>query len=386
MMRRCLTLVVATALVQTIVAVSQPQDQGVMGQGSSVGSIVDIFNPLDVGSKQQFRAEFTETLDVPVLIKDQESVFMDDENDTTMWASGVRATVPADTILRPISTDPPPGSFKGHEHVVKPNRIRARDRTKPLPTNKFYGNLMIGDSHAPIWTHPYGLRWDSNGPAQNGLAISHIDDNMKALGPEQMISQASRGGGDAPGTSKYYINPFLISMGLSATEFDDQHDMTVGDFGEFGCTMVLSPASERWRGALENPRAFIRVPIVRGMAFITGVYQDLTPRIFSSILVRTLTRDPNPRADGWVKYKFLIENGITWLVYAKPDRPHDPALELKMVTQGQIVSTSGKFTGLIQIAKLPVGREVEAENIYDSSVGVYATGGELVVRQKYLNG
>ncbi|KAK3828857.1 MAG: endo-1,3-beta-glucanase Engl1 [Benniella sp.] len=304
-----------------------------------------------------------------------------------MCASEVK-TVPLDTILQPISTDPPPGSFKGHAHVVKPMRIRARDRAGPLPTNKFYGNLMLGDSHAPIWTHPYGLRWDSNGPAQNGLSISHIDDNMKVFGPEQMISQEPRGGrGDArPGTSKYYINPFLVSMGFSATEFDDQHDLTVGDFGEFGCTMVLSPASERWRGALENPKAFIRVPIVRGMAFITGVYQDLTPRIFSSILVRTLTRDPNPRTDGWVKYKFLIENGITWLLYAKPDRPHDPALDLKMFNQGQIVSTSGKFTGLIQIAKLPVGRETEAESIYDSSVGVYATGGELAVRQKEAGG
>jgi len=382
-MRRCLTLVVAIALVQTTVAINQAQDQGVMGQGSSVGSIIDIFNPLGVGSKQQFRAEFTEeALDVPVPIKDQETVFKDEQDYTAMCASGVKPTVPLDTILRPISTDPPPGNFKGHAHVVKPMRIRPRDRARPLPTNKFYGNLMLGDSHAPIWTHPYGLRWDNN-----GLSISHIDDNMKVLGPEQMISQESRGGGyTRPGTSKYYINPFLISMGLSATEFDDQHDMTVGDFGEFGCMMVLSPASERWKGALENPKACIRVPIVRGMAFITGVYQDLTPRIFSSILVRTLTRDPNPRTDGWVKYKFLIENGITWLLYAKPDRPHVPALDLKMVNQGQIVSTSGKFTGLIQIAKLPVGREAEAESIYDSSVGVYATGGELAVRQKYFDG
>ncbi|KAI8361555.1 endo-1,3(4)-beta-glucanase [Mortierella sp. GBAus27b] len=305
-----------------------------------------------------------------------------------MCTPGTGSTGPPDTILRPISADPPQNHFKTHSHVVEPKRVRMRDRAKPIPTNKFYGNLVLGDSHAPIWTHPYGLRWESNGLGQHGLGISHIDDNMKALGPEQWIAEdTGRVDGDSrPGTSKYYINPFLVSMGLSAAEFDAEHDMTVGDFGEFGCTMVLSPASERMRGALENPNMFIRVPIVRGMAFITGVYQGLTPQIFSTILVRKLTRDPKPRADGWVKYKFLIENGVTWVLYAKPNRAQDPALDLKMTNQGRITAVSGKFTGLIQIAKLPVGHEVEAEGIYDSSVGVYASGGELVARQKDAGG
>ncbi|KAI8597923.1 endo-1,3-beta-glucanase Engl1 [Dissophora ornata] len=274
-----------------------------------------------------------------------------------------------DSILQPISTDPPLSIFQQRAHVVQPMRIRPRDRTKPLATNKFYGNLMNGDSHAPIWTHPYGLRWDSNSPSAQGLGISHIDDNMKAFGPSDS------------GSSKYYINPFLVSMGLSATEFDAQHQMTVGDFGEFGCTMELSPVSEA--GNADSPRAYIRVPIVRGMAFITGMYKGLTPKIFSNILVRTLTRDPRPMSGGWVKYRFLIEDGITWLLYAKSDQ--GATLALVMRDQAHTEATSGKFTGVIQIAKLPVGNEAQAESIYDAAVGVYATSGQLVVQKRYVS-
>ncbi|KAF9981903.1 hypothetical protein BGZ65_003443 [Modicella reniformis] len=369
-MIHCLTLVVAIALIvrlPTIAAINQSQNQKIIRQES----IADIFDPFNVNRMQQ-SAEVCPRKD---------TVFVSDSSNAAMCDSEVGKIELPDTMLRPISTDPPLNIFRPHAHVVKPMRVRVRDRAGPLPTNKFYGNLILGDSHAPLWTHPYGLRWESNDVAQQGLGISHIDDNMKVFGPEQPISEVP-----GAGTAKYYINPFLVSMGLSATEFDAEHDMTVGDFGEFDCTMVLSPASERARGTLETPSSFIRVPIVRGMAFITGVYQDLTPQIFSSILVRTLTRDANPMMDGWIKYRFLIENGITWLLYAKPDRPRGPALHLKMVNQRKITATSGKFRGLIQIAKLPVGREAESERIYDNSVGVYTTGGELVVRQKYFDG
>ncbi|KAG0304206.1 hypothetical protein BGZ98_005795 [Dissophora globulifera] len=303
---------------------------------------------------------------IPAARRDQATVFRDDDDNSSFSMDAQRS------ILKPISVEPPLAEFKRRAHVAKPANIRAQDQTKPLPTNKFYGNLMLGDSHAPIWTHPYGLRWDSDDDAQQGLGISHIDDDLKTFGPDRKGS----------GSPEYYLNPFLVSMGLSATEFDAQHRMTVGDFGEFGCTMELSPASEQ--GA-DVKRSFLRVPIIRGMAFITGIYQNLTPQIFSNILVRTLTRDSTPLVGGWLKYRFLIEDGVTWLLYAKPDRAQDSPLELKIKDQGRVVATSGKFTGLIQIAKLPVGDEVEAEVVYDHSMGVYPIEGELVVLQRYIN-
>ncbi|KAF9925983.1 hypothetical protein FBU30_004336 [Linnemannia zychae] len=283
-----------------------------------------------------------------------------------------------DSILQPISTDPPLSVFKEHVHLVMPMRVRIEDRSRPQPTNKFYGNLMLGDSHAPVWTHPYGLRWDSIGQAQHGISISHIDDSLKAFGPVENIAVLGQQ------SSKFYLNPFLVSMGLSATELNEDHDMTVGDFGEFSCAVELTPASEQALTRSEPPTSVIRIPIVRGMAFISAEYKNLTPRIFSNVLIRTLTLAPQSLPNGWVKYRFLIENGVTWLLYAKSNRSEDSPLNLEMRGQGQAVATSGRFTGLVQIAKLPVGKEDEIEQIYDMSMGVYPTEGELIIQQNYV--
>ncbi|KAF9428133.1 hypothetical protein BGZ94_003291 [Podila epigama] len=289
-----------------------------------------------------------------------------------------------DSILQPIDVRPPLTIFPRHPHPVKPVHIHPEDANSPLPTNKFYGNLLLGDAHAPIWTHPYGLRWDKHAPGflrrtatQQGLSISHIDDSSKAFGPWNE-HQAPR----------FYINPFLVSMSLSATELTPDHNMTVGDFTEFGCTLVLSPESEKDR--LHMPTTSITVPIVRGMAFITGIYKNMTPKIFSNILVRTLTLDTvlqgNEQSKGWVKHRFLLENGVTWLVYSKSDDIHAPPLRFELQGQEKALAISGKFTGLMQIAKLPIGDEQDAEATFDRAKGVYPTRGNLVVRHAFVQG
>ncbi|KAF9111296.1 hypothetical protein BGX27_005135 [Mortierella sp. AM989] len=393
-MKGCLTLVLAITLVSrlpTIVAISQPQDQNAFGVEQGEGSIAALFDPLGLNPKYQFMAHFSNKKPlIPEPIKDNETVFgsSDGGDDFEDGIGGSEAaSVHLKPILQPVSTRNPLVIFQRKNHVVRPTHLRAFERSKALPTNKFYGNLILGDSHAPVWTQPYGLRWESNGPGQQGLGISHIDDNMKGFGPVSEIPTVKEENEDAHRErSKYYINPFLVNMGISATELDERHGMTVGNFGEFGCTMLLVPRTEKKRGRLNIPRASIRIPIVRGMAFVTAVYKNLTPQFYSTVLVRTLTLDPKPLPNGWVKYRFLIENGITWLLYAKQDSTSGSPLVLTKIDQGKIAATSGKFTGLIQIAKLPVGNEAEAENIYDQAVGVYPTRGNLAIAPKYLSG
>ncbi|KAF9975688.1 hypothetical protein BGZ73_000591 [Actinomortierella ambigua] len=280
-----------------------------------------------------------------------------------------------DSFLVPLATDEPMGQFGRREHVVRPARLHGSAQGRAVPTNKFYGNLVLGDSHSPVWTHPYGLRWDSGGEVQQGIGISHIDNTGKAFGPTEN------------GAAKFYINPFLVSMGLSATELNGQHDMTVGDLSEFSCSVTVMPGSERDAGRRDAPQKFIKVPMVRGMAFVTGIYQDLTPRIFSNIMVRTLTKDnafSAARGAQWTKYRFLIEDGVTWLLYARSNSASGPALQLELRGQTAAVA-SGKFSGTIHIAKLPVGNN-EAEAIYDASAGSYTLRGSLDVREQFTEG
>jgi endo-1,3(4)-beta-glucanase len=340
-------------------------------------------NPFGLG---ELVAQFTQAPIIPAPIPHQNTTLDDSSRSSDSSTGETTAAVEADwdlqpSIMGPISTNPPLSIFEERMHPVEPMRVRTEDRSKPLPTNKFYGNLMLGDSHAPIWTHPYGLRWDSIGQAQQGIGISQIDDSSKVLGPPEEVDASD----PQASSARFYLNPFLVSMGISATELDEHHDMTVGDFGEFSCTVELTPSSQQALGGQIPPGSFIRIPIVRGMVFTSAVYKDLTPQFFSNILIRNLTLDPRPMADGWVKYRFLIENGVTWLLYAKPDRNGDAPLRLEMRGQGLAVATSGRFTGLVQIAKLPVGTEDEAERLYDQAMGVYPIEGELVIRRRYIN-
>ena len=167
---------------------------------------------------------------------------------------------------------------------------------------------MLGDSHAPIWTHPYGLRWDRSGKTQHGLSVSHVIDPSKAFGPPKANIAAS-GSGQRP--SKHYLNPFLVSLDISATELDERHEMTVGDFSEFSCAVELTPANERALERQDPPTSDLRAPVVRGMVFDSALYKDLTPQFYSNILIRTLTLGPQPMADSWVKYRFLIDTDMS---------------------------------------------------------------------------
>ncbi|KAF9431464.1 hypothetical protein BGZ76_000273 [Entomortierella beljakovae] len=398
-MKGCLAIAIAVTFVSgplTVVAGRKSQNQGVLRAELGLGSIENPFDPLGISSDQKLMNQFSSNkIAVPEQFKHNETVFaMDNEEEDEQAGSDTPAPVKLGPILGPVSTNSPPKMFERQTHVVRPVHLRTYESTKALPTNKFYENLILGDSHAPIWTHPFGLRWDSRGPMQQGLGISHIDDSMKSFGPTEEIrhieektgKDSDEGDDFHKERTRFYLNPFLVSMGFSAAELDERHDMTVGDFGEFGCTMLLVPFEEMKRGKLNVPRASIRVPIVRGMAFVTALYKNMTPQIFSNILVRTLSQDSKSSPNGWVKYRFLIEDGNTWLLYAKPELNSSPPLVLEKTSSGLVTATSGKFTGQIQIAKLPIGNEAEAEAIYDKAAGVYPTGGELIIEPKYLNG
>ncbi|KAF9386807.1 hypothetical protein CPC16_007371 [Podila verticillata] len=378
-MKSCLTLILALSIVATASPalasdhaqgiLHNPLDQVLAPLGYQLSINIDITNIPPQDDRSQAHLDTDHPRDHPRQYPLPMSAF----------------SSPPDSILQPIDISPPLPIFPRRTHPVSPVHVRTDDTSTPLPTNKFYGNWLLGDAHAPIWTHPYGLRWDSMGgnwlqtdSPQQGLSISHIDDSSKAFGPL-----------DEHQASRYYLNPFLVSMGMSAMELTQGHNMTVGDFGEFGCTLILTPGGKSEQGKPDEEEAQqITVPVVRGMAFVTGVYRDLTPRVFSNILVRTLTLDEaftgtSGGGGGWVKYRFLLENGVTWLVYAKANQGGVP-LRLELQGQGQAVATSGRFSGVLQIVKVPVGNG-GAEATYDQAKGVYATKGDLVIRQKYVN-
>ena len=124
--------------------------------------------------------------------------------------------------------------------------------------------------------------------------------------------------------------------------------------------------------ANNSSSAAISFPLVQGMGFVTAIYNSVTPYIDSSIFFRTVTPVNSPKSNV-VKYKLLLEDGKTWLLYATATSGDGLALT---ATSSSRLQAAGPFTGTIQIAKNP-GDVAEQEQSYDSSAGAYPTGASL---------
>lgn len=86
----------------------------------------------------------------------------------------------------------------------------------------------------------------------------------------------------------------------------------------------------------------------------------------------TITPLASPAA-GVTKYRLLLDDGNTWLLYATATNGSGLALTLLNTTR---LEASGSFTGIIQVAKNP-GNVAAQEVSYDSSAGAYATTATL---------
>ena len=116
----------------------------------------------------------------------------------------------------------------------------------------------------------------------------------------------------------------------------------------------------------------ITVPLLQGMGFVTAIYNGVTPFIDSSIFFRTISPLPSPKT-GVTKYKILLEDGKTWLLYATANDGTGLALA---AANSSRLAAAGPFSGIIQIAKNP-GDVAAQEASYDSAAGSYATSASI---------
>ena len=232
--------------------------------------------------------------------------------------------------------------------VIKDSQSNA------ISTNKFYANLFLGNQNQGVWTHPYSLTWSKGSGNLNswGMAISHIDPNQRAYGPQNNA---------IPGSPvQYFINPVGIqSIILSAIEFGSSTKLTTNALKAMSANAVLWPQA--------GSKSYVTFPMVQGMGFVTALYVDLMPSIQSAVFYRSVTQVSSPRA-GIFKYRILLEDGKSWLLYAISADGQNPYL--KLVSSTQIQGTRG-WTGMVQVAKNPLGAEGEKQ--HDLSAGVYAS-------------
>ena len=252
-------------------------------------------------------------------------------------------------FAQPISTGPPAGVIGSRIDHPAPRKGIITQAGK-IGTNKFYANFFLGAQTSPVWTHPYSLQWAKGQGAAGswGMSVSHIDAQQRTFGPDASANPVG-----------YYINPLYVqSIILSATELASSTVLTMDSLSAFSANANLLTEA--------NAAPAITYPIVQGMGFVTGIYNNVTPDIRSSVFFKTLTSLASP-STGVTKYRILLQDDTTWLLYASAN--NGTGLSLIAVSSSSIRAT-GRFSGTIQIAKNPAAA-ANNEAIYDSCAGAY---------------
>ncbi|KAI9368536.1 endo-1,3-beta-glucanase Engl1 [Aspergillus egyptiacus] len=248
-----------------------------------------------------------------------------------------------------VGTGPIPSVIpsRGDHPVPKDNVLSSN----PIETNKFYAALFLGSQTNATFTHPYSLAWSKGGGNLQsfGMAVSQIPARNLSFGPPSEL----------PGNPvSFYINPIGIQhFILSAMEFGPSTVLTAENPLPFSANAVLQPQ----RGSPQR----LTIPVLQGMGFVTGIYNQLQPVIQSAVHFRNVVAAGSPKA-GIFKYRATLEDDTIWLIYVTPNDGRDPSFQLSSNTE---LRGPPGWSGTIQVAKNPAGSS--GESLYDNSSGVY---------------
>ncbi|CAG8461161.1 9989_t:CDS:2 [Acaulospora morrowiae] len=265
------------------------------------------------------------------------------------------------SVLSPISTSPPPAFFKSFNHPQRPSNLDPEFRKLgiPIPTNKFYTNLLVDNAQFPVYPLPYALRFESGvNNGLSGFSISNVDEENKVFGP----------------AASYFYSAYTPSITISSKELQNSTKLLLSNPDDFSITARLVSNNST------NPtQPQITLPIVRGMAFVTAQYRKMSP-VFESGVGFNVLSSPIKLNHGVIKYKVTLADGSNWLIYAINDDGIS-ILRLSKTKLNRIESTSGVFSGIIQIAKVPKGNAA-GESVYDKCAGTFATKALLDVQNQ----
>ncbi|THY69040.1 endo-1,3-beta-glucanase [Aureobasidium pullulans] len=227
------------------------------------------------------------------------------------------STMSVNNIFVAFATGPPPSQVSQRsDHPVERSMIAPQ--TKKLQTNKFYANFFLGFQASATFTHPYSVAWaKGSGILKSyGLAISHIERSQVAFGPGDPV--------------QYLINPIGIqSITLSASELNITTQLTMDSLDAFSANVNLLPR-------VGAPPA-ITFPVASGSTY---------------------------------KYQAKLADGTSWNVYVTTSQSGYPVNSFTL-TGVRVLQGAPGFQGFIQVAKVPLSGNTDAETVYDGAAGAY---------------
>ncbi|PUU81649.1 endo-1,3(4)-beta-glucanase, partial [Tuber borchii] len=172
---------------------------------------------------------------------------------------------------------------------------------------------------------------------------------------------------------QYYISPIgIASITFSAKEFAEGYStISLTNPHSRSVNLNLHANTDRY-GPVGHKITF---PLVQGMGFVTGRYDQLTPVISSSFEFVEIEAFPGPYG-GAQKWKLGLSDGRMWLLYVFPVAGSDSPEFTYNPGEGLVGSC--EFTGVIQIAKADAeGQKCGLEEITDLAAGLYPATVEM---------
>jgi len=226
------------------------------------------------------------------------------------------------------------------DHSLQPTALWGQYST-PLPTNRWWQNLTLGNGGNTINSLPYLLRLDQDGV--------HASKPLKTFGPT------------------YIFTAFVPNLSLGATESLGSREVTHHD--DLSVTM-------EWKDPALGREMW--VPVVRGMPYVTAGYVGHTPRV--ETIHAILTVNGAGASLGSVhtssRFELFLNNGQTWVVYASSP------ISLTVDTVSRLSATE-TFDGTLRTAclepgmgalmdqystRIPTGGKVQATSMGDEAI------------------
>ena len=207
------------------------------------------------------------------------------------------ANVVADT---PLSMLKP--TLQAVTHSLKPH-ANFGGHAGPLPTDAFWENMVVGNGDFLTNAFPYHIFLQAD-----GVAISRAE----------MLTVSD----------KFVYESAPVQVVLGAAEAFSSHAVTSWD--PLSVTVTYKAAG-----------GSMAVPVVYGMAYASGLYDGVTPKISLPVGLGSVNGMPPGSATG-TRFELKLNNGQTWILYASQPTT--------ISAGGNAVTFGAAFKGSVRVA------------------------------------
>lgn len=235
---------------------------------------------------------------------------------------------------------------------------------KAIPTNTWWGNLIHlqpGEDKnkaalQPVWSNPYMIKIQKHkNKIEAGIHASYSFDH-RIFGPAS---------GNGVNGIKHYRHDHSSDIVFSAKDVTE-FKLKVDNWDVLGVDIELSANG----GSLKSS-------LVKGMPFVTGVYENLIPKLASRRRILKVNHEMVHSEMSIEENKLVLEfeRGKKWVVYL------GKAIRFQ-IEDGALVANEPYF-GTVRVAKLDPGMD---ENVLDDYSSCIVNGGQLIIQDEYTYG